>query len=308
MHEIVILSGKGGSGKTSVTGALARILSKEEKIVICDYDVDAPDLHILLRPTQTVRQDFVSGRLARFNPERCIDCAQCLAFCRFDAISRTDDGAYPVCESACEGCAVCVKLCPVGAFDFEPRHCGEHYRSETRFGPFVHAALTPGAENSGRLITLLKSVARDTARETGAELILSDGTPGIGCPVISSLSGASLVCAVVEATASGAADFERLADLCRHFRLPIAVIINKADLHPAATGQVRAAAQKAGAEILGEVPFTPQFTRAMVKAEVLGETPCPLDSLFEDFARRLKESVSRASRTRPVIPIKEIQK
>ena len=144
MHEIVVLSGKGGAGKTSVTAALARAMSAREKIVVCDYDVDAPDLHILLKPETEMRADFVSGHLAVFNSDNCIDCTQCLAFCRFDAIKQAAPYEYPVIEQLCEGCAVCVKLCPELAFDFVPRHCGEYYRSRTRFGTMIHAELTPG--------------------------------------------------------------------------------------------------------------------------------------------------------------------
>ena len=273
MHEIVVLSGKGGAGKTSVTAALARAMSAREKIVVCDYDVDAPDLHILLRPETEMSADFVSGHLAVFNSDNCIDCAQCLAFCRFDAIKQAAPCEYPVIEQLCEGCAVCVKLCPELAFDFVPRHCGEYYRSRTRFGTMIHAELTPGAENSGRLILLLKQEAAKAAQADGAEIILSDGTPGIGCPVISSLSGAGLVCAVIEAGASGIADFKRLAELARRFRLPIAVIVNKADLSAEATEAAMQAARDAGAEVLGTLPFTPVFTEAMSRGEAVGETP-----------------------------------
>ena len=167
MHEIVVLSGKGGAGKTSVTAALARAMSAREKIVVCDYDVDAPDLHILLKPETEMRADFVSGHLAVFNSDNCIDCTQCLAFCRFDAIKQAAPYEYPVIEQLCEGCAVCVKLCPELAFDFVPRHCGEYYRSRTRFGTMIHAELTPGAENSGRLILLLKQEAAKAAQADG---------------------------------------------------------------------------------------------------------------------------------------------
>lgn len=306
MFEIVVLSGKGGAGKTSVTAALARAMSEREPIVLCDYDVDAPDLHILLRPDVKTSTPFVSGHLARFDADRCIGCDQCLGFCRYDAISVTDDGEYPVNETLCEGCAVCVKLCPEGAFEFIPRHCGEHYASRTRFGTFIHAQLLPGAENSGRLIVLLKKEAREAARREGAEIILSDGTPGIGCPVISSLSGASLVCAVVEAGASGVADFKRLAELAAHFRLPMAVIINKADLNPAQADAAREAAEAAGAVVLGGLPFTPTFTAAMARGEALGETPSDLDGRFTEFADRLREMVRANQRRRKIIPIKEI--
>ena len=306
MYEIVVLSGKGGAGKTSVTAALARAMSAKEPIVLCDYDVDAPDLHILLQPKIVKRNDFISGHLARFNPDECIGCDQCLSFCRFDAITSTNEGEYPVNETLCEGCAVCVKLCPTGAFDWLPRHCGEHYQSDTRFGPLIHAQLAPGAENSGRLIVLLKKEARALAQSTQADIILSDGTPGIGCPVISSLSGASLVCAVIEAGASGIADFKRLAELAKHFRLPMAVIINKADLNLSQTEEARLAAEAAGATVLGTLPFTSAFTAAMARGEAIGETPSPLDATFEQFASRLREMVHARQRNRTIIPIKEI--
>lgn len=232
MHEIIVLSGKGGAGKTSVTAALARAMSKREKIVISDYDVDAPDLHIVLKPEIEMRADFVSGRLAVFNPDNCIDCAQCLAFCRFDAIEHTSPGEYPVIEELCEGCAVCVKLCPEQAFDFAPRHCGEYFRSRTRFGTMIHAELAPGAENSGRLILLLKQEAAKAAKKDGAEIILSDGTPGIAVPSSAPSQAPVSSAAVLEASASGIADFKRLAELAHRFRLPMAVIINKCDLNP----------------------------------------------------------------------------
>ena len=280
MHEIVVLSGKGGAGKTSVTAALARAMSAREKIVVCDYDVDAPDLHILLKPETEMRADFVSGHLAVFNSDNCIDCAQCLAFCRFDAIKQAAPCEYPVIEQLCEGCAVCVKLCPELAFDFVPRHCG------------------------GRLILLLKQEAAKAAQADGAEIILSDGTPGIGCPVISSLSGAGLVCAVIEAGASGIADFKRLAELARRFRLPIAVIVNKADLSAEATEAAMQAARDAGAEVLGTLPFTPVFTEAMSRGEAVGETPSELDGHFQNFADRLLALVRGGRRSR-IIPIKE---
>ena len=280
MHEIVVLSGKGGAGKTSVTAALARAMSAREKIVVCDYDVDAPDLHILLKPETEMRADFVSGHLAVFNSDNCIDCTQCLAFCRFDAIKQAAPYEYPVIEQLCEGCAVCVKLCPELAFDFVPRHCGEYYRSRTRFGTMIHAELTPGAENSGRLILLLKQEAAKAAQADGAEIILSDGTPGIGCPVISSLSGATLAVAVVEPTPSGVHDFERVAALCDHFRIPVTLIINKADLNPAETARIRALAGEKGRTVAAELPFSPDVTRAMIAGKALTETDSPLAGLL----------------------------
>lgn len=306
MHEIVVLSGKGGSGKTSVTAALAYQFSRHEPIVLCDYDVDAPDMHIIARPQIHKTHEFISGTVAVFNEDACIDCGQCLNFCRFDAITNDAPGSYPVIESACEGCTVCVKLCPMDAFVSQPRHCGQYFESDSRFGPFVHARLSPGSENSGRLITLLKEQAKIRAHAAGAELILSDGTPGIGCPVISSLSGATLVCAVVETTASGLADFERLAQLCRHFRLPVAVILNKADLDGRALEKARQVIDEQKAVLLGELPFTPIFTAAMTRGQAVGETPSELDAQFASFAHQLKQMAEARVRSRGFIPIKEI--
>ena len=311
MHEIVVLSGKGGAGKTSVTTALAAAMAKTEKLVLCDYDVDAPDLHILLKPEETERHDFVSGFTARFNADRCIDCLQCLTFCRFDAISKPNDpegDLYKVDELHCEGCSVCVKLCPQEAFDWLPRHCGEYFAGKTRFGTFIHAQLTPGSENSGRLITVLKRLAKDAARREGAEIILSDGTPGIGCPVISSLSGASLVCAVVEATQSGITDFARLAELANHFRLSIAAIINKADLSESAALAAEEAVRAAGGTVLGRLPYDPVFTKAMSQGLALPELDPVWAERFETLSRQLLELARAGSRNRTFIPIKETTK
>lgn len=307
MREIVVISGKGGSGKTSVTAALADLISKEEPLVLCDFDVDAPDLHIIAKPTNTVSTDFVSGHTAIFKPDDCIDCGQCLEFCAFDAINQTKDGQYPVQESACEGCKVCVELCPTQAFDFVPRHCGHSFVSQTRFGTFVHAQLTPGAENSGRLITLLKQQAKSIARANNIETILCDGTPGIGCPVISSLSGATMALIVVEATPSGLSDFERVHSLCKHFRLPVAVIINKADLNPTLTDTIREKVPAMGATIVGELPFDRHVTAAMIETQTLiehgGELAQTLRTIWDALKAFLKTHESKRRRSIPIQPI-----
>ncbi len=307
MREIVVISGKGGSGKTSVTAALADLISKEEPLVLCDFDVDAPDLHIIVQPSETVSEDFVSGHLAVFNSEQCIDCEQCLQFCAFDAITQTEDGHYPVQESACEGCKVCVELCPTKAFDFVARHCGHSFVSQTRFGTFVHAQLTPGAENSGRLITVLKQKAKRIAREQKIETILCDGTPGIGCPVISSLSGASLAIIVVEATPSGLADFERVEKLCKHFRLPVCVIINKANLNTALTEAIKTRVEGLGATIVGEIPFDPAVTVAMIETQTLIEQNGPLAENMKNIWEAIKAFIQlHESKRRRTISIQAI--
>lgn len=307
MREIVVVSGKGGSGKTSVTAALASLLSRQEKIVLCDYDVDAPDMHILAQPSQTQTEDFISGNIAQFNSEACADCQECLDYCQFGAISRAGDEDYRVDESACEGCKACVALCPMQAFEFVPRHCGYAYVSQTRFGPFVHAQLTPGGENSGRLITVLKQKAAAIARQEGIETILSDGTPGIGCPVISSLSGASLVIIVTEATPSGLSDFERIAALCAQFRLPFVVIVNKTGLNDALKGRLyeRVAALKA--RVVGELPFTEQVTESMLQLQTLTEFGGAVSEAMESIWHNTEEFLQQNEKARRrTIAIKSI--
>jgi MinD superfamily P-loop ATPase len=265
--EVVVISGKGGAGKTSLTAAFAHLA---ENVVICDLDVDAPDLHILLDPKSFHREDFVSGHEALIRAADCTGCGACLAHCRFGAVIG-DGQIFRVDPLRCEGCRVCVALCPEGAVEFQARTCGEWALSETRFGPMVHARLHPGAENSGRLVTLLKREALDLASGRGADLILSDGAPGIGCPVISSLSGTDLAVVVTEPTPSGRHDLERVCELCEHFSVPVAVIINKADLNHAEADSIEAFCRHTGHEVLARLPHDPAVTLAMVERRAVTE-------------------------------------
>ncbi|MEG2140203.1 MAG: ATP-binding protein [Bilophila sp.] len=286
MREIVIISGKGGTGKTSVCAAFAHLA---QQAVISDLDVDAPDLHILLDPQHSVTESFVSGNEAVIRREDCLRCGKCVALCAFDAIRLEEDGAY-VDPMRCEGCGVCVALCPAKAFDFPDKTCGEWSISQTRFGPFVHAQLYPGEENSGRLIALLKQQARALAKREGRELLLCDGSPGVGCPVISSLSGATLAVAVVEPTPSGRHDFERVAALCDHFRIPVAVVINKADLNPQEATALAKYAQSNGYTVAGSVPFDPDITTAMIERKAVTETASPLAACLTAIWARVLEA------------------
>ncbi len=285
MREIVVISGKGGAGKTSVTAALAHIASEAtceaRPLTLCDLDVDAPDLHILLAPEVRERHPFISGHEAVIDPARCTACGACAALCRFHAIKAQQDGAssehgadvrYVVDPLMCEGCKVCVTCCPAQAIDFPDRHCGEWMLSETRFGPLVHAQLHPGEENSGRLVALLKQQARTLAEERRAGLILSDGSPGVGCPVISSLAGATMAVAVTEPTPSGLHDLTRVAELTAHFRIPTAVIINKHDLNDAQTTAVERLCAERGLRIVGRLPHDPLVTRALTHRRAVTET------------------------------------
>jgi MinD superfamily P-loop ATPase len=268
MPEIIVISGKGGTGKTSLTAAFAHLA---ENAIVCDLDVDAPDLHLILDPDVEQREEFFSGNEAVIDPEACDGCGVCAEVCRFEAVSPHPTGAYAIDPLKCEGCKVCVHFCPQAAIRFPERHCGQWTISRTRFGPLVHAQLFPGAENSGRLVALLRGKAREIAKETARELILSDGAPGIGCPVISSLSGTDFAVLVTEPTPSGIHDLERVADLCRHFKIPTGVIVNKADLNPANTEAIRRWCAEARAEFIGDLPYDPAVTEAMVRRQAVTE-------------------------------------
>ena len=269
MREIVILSGKGGTGKTSLTGALAQLARQK---IICDLDVDAPDLHLLLQPRRQRQEEFFAGREGVFEQEWCRRCGLCAELCVYEAI-RLNGDAFVVDPRRCEGCKVCVTFCPEAAIQFPEKHCGGWYISETRFGPMVHAQLFPGGENSGKLVMLLKKEAHTLAAARGAELILADGAPGIGCPVISSLSSADLAVAVTEPTPSGRHDLERVADLCRHFQTAFAVIINKYDLNPEETAGIEAYCREHSLPLLARLPFDPAITHAMIQGKVITELP-----------------------------------
>ncbi len=269
MREVVVISGKGGTGKTSLTAAFAHLA---ENKVVCDLDVDAPDLHLLLDPTVIRKEEFISGHEAVIDPAKCTGCGTCVSMCRYDAIDEVD-GVYRIAPLRCEGCKVCVAFCPVEAIDFPSRHCGQWYQSETRFGPMVHAQLFPGQENSGLLVSRLKKEARVLAEARGLDLILCDGAPGIGCPVIASLSQTDLAVVVTEPTPSGVHDLERVASLCDHFRTKVAVVVNKHDLNPEHTGRIGALCAEKGYTLAALLPHDTAVTEAMVRRQAVTEAP-----------------------------------
>lgn len=276
-QEIVVLSGKGGAGKTSITAAFAHLAAAQHNTIICDLDVDTPDLHILLTPNSRENHPFISGHEASINANSCTGCNQCAQVCRFDAITERESGPY-VNPIRCEGCKVCVTLCPEQAIDFEEKQCGSWRISDTRFGDMVHAQLFPGEENSGRLVTLLKNEARALAQNLGSEMILCDGAPGIGCPVISSLSGADLAVLVTEPTLSGRHDLQRVAELCLHFNIPTVVIINKFDLNPKECEAIEQFCQQHGCEVIARLPHDLGVTRAMAQRLAVTEaTPTSIN-------------------------------
>ena len=267
MKQIVIISGKGGTGKTSLVASLAALAGKS---VLADCDVDAADLHLVVSPSPVERHDFIGGKRAVIDGERCTDCGTCAELCRFDAIAgeSSDRAADPI---RCEGCGVCAWFCPEQAIDLVDTIEGEWTLSETRFGPMVHARLNPAGENSGKLVSILRSEARLTAESRKIETVLIDGSPGIGCPVIASITGADLVLVVTEPTLSGLHDFERVIGLTRHFGIPSMVVVNKYDINEENTRRVEELATRLGTGVAGRIRFDPAVTEAQVKGVSLVE-------------------------------------
>ena len=274
MNELVIISGKGGTGKTSVTASLAVLANNA---VVADCDVDAADLHLVLEPRVKEEHQFYSGREARIDQDQCVGCGICLDYCRFGAVKR--DELTHLCSIdpvACEGCGVCVRFCPAEAIEFPERLCGRWMVSDTRCGPMVHARLGAAAENSGKLVSTVRNEARRIAEENNHSAIIIDGPPGIGCPVIASVTGATRVLVVTEPTLSGEHDLERVLALASHFEIPASVCVNKWDINPEMTDRIEGKARSVGAEILGRIRYDGAVTRAQIagKAVVEIEAPC----------------------------------
>jgi len=286
MKELVIISGKGGTGKTTLTACFA-LLARDK--VLADCDVDAADLHILAHPRILQKEDFRGGVKAKINAERCSRCGTCRESCRFGAISPE----FVVSSLSCEGCGVCFHVCPERAVSLEECLNGQWFVSETRLGPMVHAALHPGEENSGRLVALVRNQAKVAARELGKSLILIDGAPGVGCPVISSITGADRVLIVTEPTLSGLHDMERAMQLSQGFGIPVSVIINKFDINPDVAEQIEKFSAKAGAWVVGKVPYDPEVIRAMVQRRCVVENGnSPASIAIREIWERLETSLS----------------
>jgi len=308
MKELVVISGKGGTGKTSLTASFAVLAGHA---VVADCDVDAADLHLVLTPQIKQRAAFVSGHEARIRAEDCNACGTCAELCRFDAIRRhkqpDQTWAYLIDPVACEGCGVCVRFCPRYAIDFEERECGEWFISDTRCGPMVHARLAAAAENSGKLVSLVREQARGVAKQTGRELVLVDGAPGIGCPVIASLTGATAALIVTEPTVSGRHDLERVAELTRHFGIPAWVCVNKWDLNPDLTAQIEAAAREQGLRVAGRVRYDRAVTAAQVAQRTIVEHAADgsagdIRGLWQEMDVSLKALAPRPAASQSAVP------
>jgi MinD superfamily P-loop ATPase len=269
MKQLVILSGKGGTGKTSVAAAFAHLASQNglaDQIVLADADVDAANLELVLQPHLLEQEDFRGGQGAVIDESTCASCGDCEVVCRFDAIHYAD-GSYQIDPVACDGCAACVYQCPNGSISMQEQVAGRFYVSDTRYGPLYHASLYPGRENSGKLVTLVKQRARLRAMDENRQLVIVDGPPGIGCPVISAASGADLALIVAEPSAAGIHDMKRILQTTEHFHLPSLVCINKADIYLLGTKQIEAYCWDNDFEIAGRIPFDETVTEAMVHGE-----------------------------------------
>jgi MinD superfamily P-loop ATPase len=276
MKEIVVISGKGGTGKTSIVAAFAALA---KNAVLADCDVDAADLHLVLEPTIKQTNDFSGGKQASIITEKCIGCGKCQDMCRFDAINFNGEGndvvdrTFTIDPVSCEGCKVCVEFCPADAIEFNEHINGQWFVSDTRFGPMVHAKLGIAEENSGKLVTVIRKEAKKIAQEQKKDLLIVDGSPGIGCPVIASITASDLVLVVTEPTLSGKHDLERVAQLTASFGIKTMVCVNKADVNPQITDQISEDAKKRGLKVIGKIAYDEAFTKAqIIKASVVEYT------------------------------------
>ena len=284
MKEVVILSGKGGTGKTSIVGSFAALAQNK---VLADCDVDAADLHLLLSPSIKEENEFRSGQVAFIDEEKCTQCGLCQDICRFDAI---DD--FRIDPISCEGCGFCSHICPVEAITMKESLSGHWFISDTKYGPLVHARLGIAQENSGKLVALVRQHAKRIAERDGLDYIISDGPPGIGCPVISSLSGANLALLVTEPTLSGIHDLERVLGVCHHFGIPALVCINKYDLNRDNTRQIEDYCLNLGVEVAARIPFDNVVTEALVQGLPVveysqGKVAQEIESLWQTLTETL---------------------
>jgi MinD superfamily P-loop ATPase len=274
MKEIVVISGKGGTGKTSIVASFAALA---HNAVLADCDVDAADLHLIMDPEVKETHDFVGGKRARIIADKCAGCGKCREVCNFDAVSL--DGSangvvertYTIDPIACEGCGVCVRFCPVDAIEFKHTVNGQWFISDTRFGPMVHAKLGIAEGNSGKLVSLIRKEAKGIANEQNSSFLIVDGSPGIGCPVIASISGADLVLAVTEPTISARHDLDRVVELTAHFAVPTAICINKFDINTEMAAEIEKTAYQKGLKVLGKIPYDVAVTKAQILAKSIIE-------------------------------------
>ncbi|HCC69907.1 MAG TPA: (4Fe-4S)-binding protein [Bacteroidales bacterium] len=291
MKEIVVISGKGGTGKTSLSASFAFLSGSEA--IIADCDVDAADMHLLMSPDFAHNEDFYSGQMASIDNEVCTSCGLCLEKCRFDAI-ETDGERYQVKELDCEGCGYCERICPVGAISMKEQKAGQFYISGTRMkNTLVHARLRAGAENSGKLVAKVKKEAKRLAEQENKKYVIADGSPGIGCPVISSLSGADYVVIVTEPTVSGLHDLKRVYELVKKFDIKTSCIINKHDLNPEITNRIMDFIDSESVVHLCNIPYSNTFTDAITRGiTVLENGDTEMIKVIKNAWETIKKSIN----------------
>ena len=281
MKQFTIISGKGGTGKTTITAAFASLV---ENAVLADCDVDAPDLHLILKPEIKETVEFSGLKIASKDEEKCTECGKCREYCRFDAI----DDDLKLIDERCEGCGVCEYVCPADAIHLVDRKSGFAYLSETRFGPMSHAELNTAEEATGKLISLVRNNARILADKYNRDLIIIDGPPGIGCPVIAAISGVDLVLIVTEPTVSGIHDMERILGVAGHFSIPALVCINKFDINPGNTQVIEKYCAENGLGVVGKIPYDETPTMAMIKEMTVVEFS---DNEFSKNIKKIWENI-----------------
>ncbi len=316
MKELVVISGKGGTGKTSLVASFAAISRGRSLLVDCD--VDAANLHLLCEPRVVRQTTFTGGKTARIKPGMCIACGKCEELCRFDAVFFDGPGngripkTFRVDPISCEGCGVCSYFCAENAIELTPTRSGRWFISETRFGTMIHATLDVAAENSGKLVTILRQAAQELAAEQQPDYILCDGAPGIGCPVIASLTGAQLALFVVEPTLSGIHDFRRVAQLARQLELSGLLVVNKADLNDQLTSQLEQTAAELHVQSVGRIPFDPAVVQMQINHKPITESPNSpaaraIQLIWKQVEQRLRygfehPTVPRTSNTDKLLP------
>lgn len=285
MKQIIIISGKGGTGKTVIAGSLAAIADNK---VLADCDVDAADLHLLLHPKIKKRFEFKSGKTAVVDKKKCIECKKCIEVCRFNSI---DVEPIRVNSISCEGCSVCFHVCPVNAINMKPNLSGHWFISETEYGPLVHAELAIAEENSGKLVTLVRQQSKKIAEDYNLKYVIVDGSPGIGCPVIASLSGADLAIIVTEPTLSGIHDLKRILQLTRHFNIKSGCVINKYNMNLDNAKEIEKFLIKEKISILAKIPFSKEIVESVEKSLPLPKYASNgINELIVSLWQRVKKS------------------
>ncbi len=285
MKQIVVISGKGGTGKTVITGAFAALAKNK---IMADCDVDAADLHLLLKPEIKERHEFRSGKTAFIDKKLCTKCGKCISICRFNAISED----FVVDPISCEGCAFCSHICPTDSIKMKENTTGESFISQTRFGPMVHAKLGIAEENSGKLVTLVRKKAKEIAEQNKVDLVIVDGAPGIGCPVIASISGVDCALVITEPTLSGLHDADRVIKVTKYFGISAKLIVNKYDLNMDMTKEIDKYCRDNNVEILGRIGFDKSIVDAMVNGKtVIEHSDCKAKEEITEIWNRLRDSL-----------------